>query len=148
MEIISTMLIILFLLVSLVPFINIISNTYSWFKEEHTIHQIKHKKSVDPFFKKAMEELDDMDRLVGLLPPKPLPAPKSIPSYSRNHYYSKVSSSPFEALTPIQQEFIKRKRANDQLKEMALYAHRDYLSKYKCVICDMQGIHTHSDVPF
>lgn len=115
----------------------------------HSILTIKNKKAiVNSFVKKAMEELDDIDRSMGLLPPKPLPAPKSIPSYGKNYHYTKVLNTLVEDLTPIQQEFIKRKKANDQLKELALRAQRYYLSECECMICDTPGIHTHSDVPF
>jgi hypothetical protein len=141
-------------MVIVVPIVSV-HRLYSWYKEEHTIHQIKHKKPIDPHYKKAMEELDDMDRLMGLLPPKPLPVQKPKPSYGKNYHYTTITNSPFETLTPIQQEFVKRTRANAELKQLAKDAQRRFIEQNTfCLTCNKHGIHAHmmnevnSDAPF
>lgn len=81
----------------------------------------------NPHYRKAMEELDEIDITLGIMDPKPKP-----------HQYIKA---------PKTVEYSELSRISFEQKKMAAAAHARYQQKLahdiKCMKCDKPGIHTH-----
>lgn len=95
----------------------------------------------DPHFLRAMEELDDIDRILGLLPPKPPSTQQMMEEVVREALPKAIG--PVKMPPRYVGTDFWRRSFEEEVKREAEKAKKLAELECHCMVCDKPGIHTH-----